>query len=78
MSADEKMMERIRSDMGAAWGSVKACLLDKLPTHLDDRDTIAYHLVRKAMERLFGPQGQSWESYRNPQRGNKTYVRLKR
>lgn len=78
LNADGQMMARIRSEMGAAWGSVKAFLLGRLPEHLDDRDTIAYHLVRKAMDVLVGPQNQAWESYRNPQRGNKTYVRVKR
>ena len=70
-------MERIRSEAGAAWGSLKAFLLQQLPEHLDDRDTIAYHLVRKAADEILGPQNQAWESYKNPTRGNKTYVRIK-
>lgn len=78
LSRDQKMMEKIQSDAGAAWGSVKAFLLSELPPHLDDRDTIAYHLVRKAMDKLIGPQNQAWESYRNPARGSSTYVRVRR
>jgi hypothetical protein len=34
--------------------------------------------VRKAMDEIVGPQNQAWESYKNPQRGYKTYVRIKR
>jgi hypothetical protein len=75
---DANFMGRVRSDMGAAWGSLKAFLLEQLPHEVDDRDTIAYHLVRKAMDEIVGPQNQAWESYKNPQRGHKTYVRLKR
>ena len=75
---DADLMGRVRSDMGAAWGSLKAFLLEQLPKELDDRDTIAYHLVRKAMDESVGPQNQAWESYKNPQRAYKTYVRLKR
>ena len=71
-------MAKVRSDMGVAWGTLKAFLLGKLPQQMDDRDTIAYHMVRKAMDEIIGPQNQAWESYRNPQRGHKTYVRLKR
>jgi len=74
---DAELMAKIRSDMGAAWGSIKAFFMQKLPPHLDDQDTVAYHLVRKAMDQIFGPQNEKWESYRNPARGNKTYVRLK-
>ena len=73
---DTTTLERIRSQQGAAWGTVKAFLLEQLAEQLDDRDSIAYHLVRKAMDRLFGPQGAAWESYRNQARGGKTYVRL--
>jgi DNA helicase HerA-like ATPase len=78
LRGDADLMGRVRSDMGAAWGSLKAFLLEQLPKELDDRDTIAYHLVRKAMDQIVGPQNQAWESYKNPQRGYKTYVRLKR
>ena len=74
---DADVMGRVRSEMGAAWGSLKAFLLGQLPEELDDRDTIAYHLVRKAMDQIIGPQNQAWESYKNSQRGYKTYVRLK-
>jgi uncharacterized protein len=74
---DESLMTRLRSPNGVAWGSVKAFLLNYLPDHLDDRDTIAYHLVRKAMDIIFGVQNHAWESYRNPARGNKAYVRRK-
>jgi hypothetical protein len=73
---DETTLTRIRSEQGAAWGTVKAFLLDQLPEHLDDRETIAYHLVRKAMDRLHGPQGTAWESYKSQARGGVTYVRL--
>lgn len=78
LGRNQDLMDKIRSDFGGAWGSVKAFLLTELPEHLDDRDTIAYHLVRKAMDKLIGVQNQAWESYRNPARGNKTYVRVKR
>jgi uncharacterized protein len=74
---NSELMGRVRSE-GAAWGSVKAFLLEQLPKELDDRDTIAYYLVRKAMDEIVGPQNQAWESYKNSQRGYKTYVRLKR
>jgi len=78
LAKNQELMDKIRSDFGAAWGSVKAFLLAELPEHLDDRDNIAYHLVRKAMDKLIGVQNQAWESYRNPARGNKTYVRARR
>ena len=76
LRADESLMTRIRSSNGAAWGSIKAFLMNQLPDHVDDRDTISYHMVRKAMNEVFGPQNEAWESYKNPNRKNVTYIRL--
>jgi len=72
-----KLKDKIESQEGAAWGSIKAFLLDQLPTHLDDRDRLAFQLVKKAMDSLFGPQDQGWETYKNPDRNNNTYIRVK-
>ena len=38
LAGEQELMDKIRSDFGAAWGSVKAFLLAELPEHLDDRD----------------------------------------
>ncbi len=77
LRTESKLIAKIGSSEGAAWGSIKALFLEHLPTHLDDREQLAYQLVKKAMDRLYGPQDQSWETYRNPQRNNTTYVRRK-
>jgi hypothetical protein len=71
---DTALLAKLASVEGLAWGALKAFLLDHLPEQLDDRNTIAYHLVRKALDRLVGPQNQAWESYRHSTR-NTTYVR---
>ncbi|HWQ39373.1 MAG TPA: hypothetical protein VNM24_12335, partial [Burkholderiales bacterium] len=76
LARDTNMMSKLQSADGVAWGALKAFLLNQLPDQLDDRDTIAYYLVRKALDRLIGPQNQAWESYRHPTR-NTTYVRRK-
>lgn len=71
---DSAHMTKLASAEGLAWGALKAFLLTHLPEQLDDRDNVAYHLVRKALDRVVGPQNQAWESYRHPIR-NTTYVR---
>jgi hypothetical protein len=78
LRANQDAMGKLRSEDGMAWGSVKALLLAQLPEHLDDRDGVAYRMVVKALNTVLGPQNQSWVSYRNPARGGKTYVRLKK
>ena len=73
---DSDLINKIRVD-GVAWGSIKAFLLDELPANLDDRDALAYNLVRKAMDRIFGRQGQDWHTFKHAQR-NTTYVKIGR
>lgn len=75
---DDKLKAKIENTDGAAWGSIKAFLSEHLPIHLDGRDEIAYRLVPKAMNTIYGEQHIKWESYRNQSKKNTTYVRLKK
>ena len=75
LATDEKFIAKLTSNDGAAWGSIKAFFLDSLPDHLDDRDQLAYRLVKKAMDKIFGAQGHTWETYKNDR--NVTYIRKK-
>jgi len=74
LKIDKKLMDAIKGE-GAAYGAIKAFLLSKLPAELENRDEIAYALVPKALNTIFGLQDQEWHSFRNPQRDNKTYVK---
>ncbi|HXH11906.1 MAG TPA: DUF87 domain-containing protein [Alphaproteobacteria bacterium] len=76
LRADTSLTKKIESSEGAAWGSIKAFFLNHLPAHLDDRDTLAFRLVKKALDHYYGPQDQGWEQYRHPTR-NTAYVRKK-
>jgi uncharacterized protein len=66
-------MARLHGD-GAAWGSLKAFFRDRLPGKLDDREGVAYRLVPKAMNEIFGEQGQAWDTFTHPERG-RTYIK---
>lgn len=72
---DASLKAKIESSDGAAWGSIKAFFRDQLPAELDDSDQLAYQLVAKAMNQIYGGQDVAWETFRNP--SNKTYVRKK-
>lgn len=67
--------QRIQQPDGLAWGTIKACLKDRLPEDLDNRDDFAYRLVPKVLNDLFGPQDQSWETY-TPEGRQTTWIRL--
>lgn len=77
LEADEGIMRRL-DDGGVAYGRIKAFLKDRLPSMLEDgeRDQLAYGLVPKALDEIFGPQNEAWHSYRNEK--NITYVRTGR
>ena len=72
---DTETTNKIRTPGGTAWGTVKAFFLNHLPADFENRDQRAYFLVEKALTATFGPQGQSWESYRNEDRRT-TYIQL--
>ncbi len=74
-----QLIKKLESKEGAAWGSVKAGLKQQLPERLDNSDDLAYRLVRKAMNKIFGEQ--RWEtckkkSFKDPSRTT-TYIRKK-
>lgn len=76
LKADAKLIKKIESEEGAAWGSIKAFFMDKLPKQLDDRSEFAYKLVKKAMDSIYGPQDKEWQTYKNIER-KATYVKKK-
>lgn len=67
---------RLQSKDGLPWRAIQEVLKNALPEQLDDRDQIAYNLVPKALNSIFGPQDTAWESHKHPTSG-KTWVRLK-
>ncbi len=75
LQSESQFMSKLESIDGAAWGSVKAFFLSQLPEHLDDRDQLAYRMVLKAMNKIFGRQDHDWETFKNP--SGKTYIRKK-
>ena len=78
LKSDANLMTKLESNEGAAWGSIKAFFLTHLPEHLDDRDELAYQLVKKAMDQLFGAQNEGWETFKVVKNSRfVTYIRKK-
>lgn len=71
LQKDKWLMNKIRSEEGAACGSIRAFFLENLPGELDDRESLAYRLVKKALTRIHGgEESQKWEIYKRPQKRN--------
>jgi len=83
---EEQAIERLRDNAmlveginhdGIPWGALKAFFISALPPTLDDRDSIAYSLVPKALNRMFGPQHVGWRAFKRARADGSsiTYVR---
>ena len=66
--SESEWKERVQTD-GAAWGGLKAFFLEVLPDDLDDRDNMAYQLVPKALNQIFGQQNTGWHTFKNSSTG---------
>jgi DNA helicase HerA-like ATPase len=63
--ADGQFIAKLRRN-GMPWRGVQERLKEALPDVLSDRDRIAYGLVPKAMNAVFGNQDAAWRTERRP------------
>jgi DNA helicase HerA-like ATPase len=74
LDADEELKDRIR-DEGVPWGGLNAFFEQNLPELLENRADVAFHLVPKALDRVFGDQvSGGWHTFKHPTT-NKTWVK---
>ncbi len=59
--SDRLFLEKLRQ-YGVPWRGVQERLKEELPEHLIDRNNIAYGLVPKAMDAVFGQQNAAWKT----------------
>ena len=65
--ADDRFLEGLQQN-GITWRGVQERLKEELPRHLAGPDQIAYGLVPKAMNAVFGQQGAAWATEKRPSR----------
>ena len=66
--ADQRFLERLQKN-GMTWRGVQERLKEELPRNLGALDRIAYGLVPKAMNAVFGQQGAAWGTEKRPSKG---------
>ena len=71
LAEDKEMRERLEGN-GVPWRGVQVFLAERLPETTFDRDGLAYHLVREAMDRLYGKGG--WHTERRESRRQAGHV----
>lgn len=70
---DRQFINRI-SQYGVPWRGVQERLKEELPENLQDRDQIAYKLVPKAMDIIFGGQKTGWQTEKRPAKSGRGYT----
>ena len=68
--ANRYLVEKIGGE-GMSWGWITQFLKENLPDTLEDRNEIAYHLVREALELTLGPENAAWHTFKQPGRNGK-------
>jgi hypothetical protein len=71
--ADQKFIKNLRLN-GLPWRAVQERLKEELPEDIINRDDIAYRLVPKVMNAIFGRQNIAWMTEKRPSKGGKGFT----
>ena len=73
LGSDWQFLNKLQS-YGMPWRGVQERIKGELPEGLVNRDDVAYKLVPKAMDSIFGRQNTAWKSEKRPSRSNKGFT----
>lgn len=74
LTSNAEIRRKIESDEGMPWYGVQKFLMDAVLVHIEDRQQLAYNMLPKVLDAVYGTQGRSWETFKNPSTG-KTWIR---
>lgn len=72
-SSDQELLHKLLN-FGVPWRGIQERLKEELPESLLNRDDIAYRLVPKAMDAVFGPQSTVWKTEKRPSKNGKGFT----
>ena len=68
--SDQNFLNRLRNN-GVPWRGVQERIKESLPKNIQNRDDIAYRLVPKAMDIVFGQQNTAWKTEKRPSKSGR-------
>ncbi len=71
--SDQQFLHKLLN-YGVPWRGVQERLKEELPESLLNRDDIAYRLVPKAMDAVFGQQNTVWKTEKRPSKNGKSFT----
>lgn len=77
LTSNAEIRKKLESDEGMPWYGVQKFLMDSVLVHVEDRQQLAYSMLPKVLDAVYGTQGRSWETFKNPNTG-KTWIRASR
>ncbi|MEQ8353228.1 MAG: hypothetical protein RH862_17260 [Leptospiraceae bacterium] len=75
---EERLLQQLRNG-GVPWRAVQESLKSGLSDEIPDRNNMAYRLVPRAMDSVFGNQNYAWKTEKRPARrgaGDTTWITL--
>ncbi len=69
LQADPTLMSKLKAS-GETWAGIKQAIYNTLPDAIEseERDALAYKLVRPVLERMLGEQNRDWRSEKRPKK----------
>jgi len=74
LTSNSEIRKKIESDEGMPWYGVQKFLMDSVLVHVEDRQQLAYNMLPKVLDAVYGAQDRSWETFKNPNTG-KTWIK---
>lgn len=71
--SDRQLQNKLRN-YGVPWRGVQERLKEELPEHLFNRAGVAYKLVPKAMDAVFGQQNTAWKTEKRSSKSGKGFT----
>jgi hypothetical protein len=71
--SDLQFLEKLQN-YGVPWRGVQERLKEELPEGLVDHDNIAYKLVPKALDAVFGQQNIAWKTEKRPSKSGNGFT----
>jgi hypothetical protein len=76
LGSDQQFLNKL-INYGVPWRGVQERIKEELPEQLNDRNNIAYRLVPKALDAVFGEQHTAWKTEKRPSKsgeGETTWI----
>lgn len=75
LTSNAEIRKKLESADGMPWYGFQKFLMDSILVHFEDRQQLAYNMLPKVLDAVYGSQNRSWETFKNPNTG-KTWIRV--